>query len=83
MNVPKRESLATFMTAVGAVGVAGLVARVCPAGCTSCTTCWSALLPAGSAVASLGIAVAGSAAIRARLARHNRERADDLPRDRT
>lgn len=71
MSAVSRENVATFFMAVGAVGVTGFVARVCPTGCASCTTCWSALLPAGTAVASLGLAVAGSAALRARTAAHN------------
>jgi len=79
-----RKNAASFFVAVGAVGVTGVFARMCPAGCASCTTCWSALLPAGTAVASLGLAVAGSAAIRAGDAYRAKEQESQVPpRDET
>lgn len=84
MSAISRKNAASFLLAVGAVGVTGVVGRMCPAGCGSCTTCWSALLPAGTAVASLGIAVAGSAALRARAAYRTKEREGHMPpRDET
>lgn len=79
MSGINRKSATSFFMAVGAVGVTGFVGRMCPAGCASCTTCWSALLPAGTAVASLGLAVAGSAAMRARAAYRTKERESHAP----
>jgi hypothetical protein len=62
----KRARAASFLAAAGAVGAAGVLTRLCPGSCVSCATCATTLVPMGASFAGVALALAGSAAMRAR-----------------